>query len=286
MKKNLVLAIGFAFLAMAPGMANATHFDLFSADADCEGWNAAFTIQWVNPTASADLVYSVVLFDENNMEMTRFDGAERLTANGTSHYSDHIYSEVWGLEMCGDYTVSLHFELHPDGTTWFDLHTAEYAFTCECDEPGDCFLTPGYWKNHFNAWPQTSFVVGGGDPRTSDYLLMVLNSPVKDGDATVILGHHLIAAKLNVMNGGDNSIQSVIDQADDYLSMYPIFSNPGDDEGRQHALALKDMLCAYNEQGCDEEDDEEEDDDYDDLDKSMGSAVDHTSWDNLKAFYK
>ena len=69
-----------------------------------------------------------------------------------------------------------------------------------------------------------------------------------------------------------------------YLVMHPVFSNPGDDEGRQYALDLKDMLGDYNEQGCPEED-EDEDEDMD-ADKSMSSAVDHTDWGTLKSLYR
>ena len=83
---------------------------------------------------------------------------------------------------------------------------------------------------------------------------------------------------LNVAAGADNSIVPVIDAADAYLMLHEIGSAPGDDEGRQYALGLKDALVAYNEQGCPE-------------DESAGgeksaTSVEKTDWGSLKALYK
>src|SRR5262245_38493268 len=64
---------------------------------------------------------------------------------------------------------------------------------------GGCTLTQGYWKNHPDAWPVNSLVIGG-ETYTEDELIAILQTPVQ-GDASLILGHQLIAALLNTDNG-------------------------------------------------------------------------------------
>jgi len=64
---------------------------------------------------------------------------------------------------------------------------------------GDCTLTQGYWKTHEDAWPVDSLVIGG-ESYTEAELLDILWTPVA-GDASLIIGHQLIAALLNVASG-------------------------------------------------------------------------------------
>ena len=282
MRKILLPVTIFTTMILISSLAMATSITDLAGTADCMGWDATVSVYWGTPDR-VDLDYSVVLFDGDGNEVARDDGAEQLLQPG--HPALYPYSGMWDMELCGDYTVvgtfnvvATYGDIEEDSTMDF---TAE--FTCDCEEPGGCFLTPGYWKNHPGNWAQDTLVLGGVELSQED-LLAILKTSVKGGDATVILAHHLIAAKLNVLNGADDSIVSVIDEADAYLVMHPVFSNPGDDEGRQYALDLKDMLGDYNEQGCPEED-EDEDEDMD-ADKSMSSAVDHTDWGTLKSLYR
>ena len=66
---------------------------------------------------------------------------------------------------------------------------------------GVCPLTQGYWKNHPNAWPVNSLMLGS-QTYTKAELLNILNTPV-GGDASLNLAHQLIAAKLNIAAGSD-----------------------------------------------------------------------------------
>jgi hypothetical protein len=80
-------------------------------------------------------------------------------------------------------------------------------------------LTIGYWKNHQNAWPVSSLVLGG-KTYTKVELLAILNSP-GGGDASMILAVQLIAAKLNIAAGSDPTpISSTITHADSLLAMF------------------------------------------------------------------
>lgn len=58
-------------------------------------------------------------------------------------------------------------------------------------------LTPGYWKNHPNAWLADSLEIGG-DMYTKSELLVILRTPVR-GDAWVNLMQKVIAAKLSMI---------------------------------------------------------------------------------------
>ncbi|MDP9313509.1 MAG: hypothetical protein M3R24_21935 [Chloroflexota bacterium] len=93
------------------------------------------------------------------------------------------------------------------------LLSAKIMGTTYCTRDAGCTLTQGYWKNHVKAWPVTSLTLG-----TRIYsqrqLLTILKTPVK-GNGLISLAHQLIAAKLNVAKGADNTaIRQVIADAD------------------------------------------------------------------------
>lgn len=80
----------------------------------------------------------------------------------------------------------------------------------------------------------------GGVVSTETALLVVLNTPPR-GNATLILKHQLIAAKLNLVDGADGStIQSTIDQADACLSGATSCTRPT-------LISLGSALTAFNE---------------------------------------
>lgn len=60
----------------------------------------------------------------------------------------------------------------------------------------------------------------GTQTYTQAELLTILNTAVK-GDASLILAHQLIAAKLNVANGASSSISATIAQGDALLAQLP-----------------------------------------------------------------
>jgi hypothetical protein len=162
-----------------------------------------------------------------------------------------------------------------------------YANDCEAgavgvnvDYEGECkdIFCPrsqGYWKNHPEAWPVDALLIGG-ELYTKDELLVKLKSPPK-GDMELILIKQLIAAKLNKEAGADtDSIDEVIDQADECLET--------GDCSRGRLEDLKDKLDRFNNSGedcyddgcgdrcdddccdgcdydCDDDDDDEGDDD-------------------------
>ena len=77
--------------------------------------------------------------------------------------------------------------------------------------------TPGYWKNHPEAWPASITI--GGVTYTKAQALAIMDLP--DGDKTVTLFRSLVAATLNVLSGSDQScIASTIASANDWMATY------------------------------------------------------------------
>ena len=69
------------------------------------------------------------------------------------------------------------------------------------DNPGTG--TPGYWKNHPDAWPVDGITIGGVYYPKAE-AIGEMKTPGK-GDKTYDLFRHLVAAKLNVIIGNDPS---------------------------------------------------------------------------------
>ena len=105
-----------------------------------------------------------------------------------------------------------------------------------------CPRSQGYWKNHPESWPVDALLIGD-ELYTKDELLVKLKSPPK-GDMELILIKQLIAAKLNKAAGADtDSIDEVIDQADECLET--------GDCSRNRLEDLKDKLDRFNNSGDD-----------------------------------
>lgn len=82
--------------------------------------------------------------------------------------------------------------------------------------------TPGYWKNHPEAWPVDTITIGCATYSKSKAIWWMNQS---DGDKTITLFRALVAAKLNILIGNDSScIQSTIDAADTWLCKYKLGS--------------------------------------------------------------
>jgi parallel beta-helix repeat protein len=114
-----------------------------------------------------------------------------------------------------------------------------------------CTAAVGYWKNHPEEWALKTIRLGKKKYSKAKALNILHTFP--KGDATNILAHHLIAAKLNVASGVTaDSLEDTIDAADDWLTDHPLGSDPNDPE-RQEGIDLKDLLVAHNQgvmEGC------------------------------------
>ncbi len=108
----------------------------------------------------------------------------------------------------------------------------------------NCTYTLGYWKNHPNNWPVEEITFGNVTCSKMEATAILETSP--QSDATYILAHQLISAKLNVLNGADPSvIEGTITDADHWLLQYPLGSNPPEPE-RLVGIILSENLDNYN----------------------------------------
>lgn len=111
--------------------------------------------------------------------------------------------------------------------TWeeaeFQDSTTDFGFTRSAvTNPGTG--TPGYWKNHPDAWPVQSVIVGGVT-YTKSQAIALLEKPGKD--RTLTMFSSLVPAMLNVAIGNDPScVSAAIDQAQEWMAKYgPVGSN-------------------------------------------------------------
>lgn len=107
--------------------------------------------------------------------------------------------------------------------------------------------TPGYWKNHPEAWPVEEITIGG-ELYTKDDAIGLMKTPEK-GDKTRTMFRALVSAKLNVLIGNDDScIADTITQADAWMADYgPVGSNTrGSSDAWKDGELLYWVLDDYN----------------------------------------
>jgi len=86
------------------------------------------------------------------------------------------------------------------------------------DEGGPGTGTPGYWKNHPEAWPVDSITIGE-DTYTKEQAIALISMP--DGDKSYTLFRAYVSAYLNVQIGNDSScVASTLVSAYDWLNIY------------------------------------------------------------------
>jgi len=87
---------------------------------------------------------------------------------------------------------------------------------CEATNPGTG--TPGYWKNHPEAWPVNSITIGE-DTWTKAQAIALISMP--DGDKTYTLFRAYVSAYLNGLIGNDTScVASTMTAAYNWLNTY------------------------------------------------------------------
>ena len=106
--------------------------------------------------------------------------------------------------------------------------------------------TPGYWKNHPEAWPVQSLVLGSTTYTKAQLLAILGESKAKD--LSYQLASQFIAASLNVANGADGScITTTLASASAWLGTYPPGSGvTGSSDAWAVGAPLKNTLDAYN----------------------------------------
>ena len=121
------------------------------------------------------------------------------------------------------------------------------AYACYDCGPG--VGTPGYWKNHPDAWPVQEVTLGGVT-YTKSVAIALMSQPVKK-DKSITMFKAAVATYLNLEAGNcdDCNISKWLDEADWWLNLYPVGSKvPASSEAWQysHGEKIYWMLDAYN----------------------------------------
>ncbi|MBN1138604.1 MAG: hypothetical protein JXM73_18605 [Anaerolineae bacterium] len=136
------------------------------------------------------------------------------------------YTAVIAGGIPGDYQQTYDWDGTLDGQTakglagGEDFREADFGYR-PATSPGTG--TPGYWKNHPEAWPVGVITIGGVD-YSVDAAIATMNA--KSGqDKTYDLFRALVSAKLNVGLGNESScIVDWISQADAWMGQHPVGS--------------------------------------------------------------
>jgi hypothetical protein len=106
--------------------------------------------------------------------------------------------------------------------------------------------TPGYWKNHPEAWPVAVITIGG-KTYTRDQAISFMSTS-GGGDETYTMFNELVSAKLNVGIGNNSScIGDTILAADAWMAQYPVDSSvKGSSAAWKIGEPLSNTLDDYN----------------------------------------
>jgi hypothetical protein len=157
--------------------------------------------------------------------------------------------------VCGEteFFVQAHAALACGQSAYAGTFKGNVEYTLQCtDEGGGCTRTQGYWKNHASDWSSVSLTLGG--VTYSHAQAMAILQEESNGDASLILAHQLIAAKLNILVNGaaSGAVASAMADGDAWLAAnadadgaLPFGVSPSSPEGAQ-ATATSNVLDQYN----------------------------------------
>jgi len=117
------------------------------------------------------------------------------------------------------------------------------VFTSMIVSTANAWLTPGYWKTHFEEW-ETATVNWRGIVSSNAEAYGWLWTPPR-GDASIILARALIAAILNLDVAGHTGGEALVAAAASHLVTVGIGTNPSG-SGRAMCIAYAEQLDNLN----------------------------------------
>ncbi|MBN1497704.1 MAG: hypothetical protein JXA07_13090 [Spirochaetes bacterium] len=242
MKKHLLLLIAVLLIGTAPVAVFANHLENPGLRIDCDVFT--ITVSGATWNCAGEVKYTLILTPQNGGEAITIEGVFDVPGElgpVLKSFENVEFTGELGTIPCGEYTVTGSAQLMCSFYDTFSIDLPATTLVCGCTYDFDP-RTPGYWKNHPEMWVAEAGLTApmmltiGGVEYTQEQLLGMLNTPVR-GDAKVIMIKHLIAAKLNVLSGGDPGIQTSIDAADACLI---------NGCNKKDMLSIKDALDTYN----------------------------------------
>ena len=129
-----------------------------------------------------------------------------------------------------------------------------FCSTPACEPVDGCTFTQGYWKTHgpiptgnnVNEWPVTGLTLG--NVAYTDLQLQAIFDTPAAGNGLISLAHQLMAAKLNIANGADDSsIAAAIAAADALIGNLVVPPAGAGSLSNASTSALTGMLTDFNE---------------------------------------
>lgn len=281
MRKQILTLTCLLTFALLPGLAVQAQPIMLGGNADCEGWSANATLTFPDDVFSSTLDYTVILTDQEGAEVTQFDWAG-MVQRWEEPVMNIMYGQPWDMTLDSVYSASIVFHfLGEEAAMNFEVVCGVIMEPDPEPEVEPCHFTFRYWRNHPEEWPVGELQVGD-TVLSKNELLRLLNRRLRFHPA-ISVARHLVAAKLNVANGTDDSIVPTIEAADAFLvdhaqSWRHWWRN------RCEARALRRELVRYNKQSCDQFKFDGTQDDEQQLEKTF--ADEPMSLDGLKAMYR
>ena len=125
------------------------------------------------------------------------------------------------------------------------INTYSYGYGYCCDPH-----TPGFWRNHPEAWPVDSITIGGITYNITEAIELIFH-PSAGGDKTYNMFEHLVAAKLNMLNCDEppSDMEDIIADADDWMSAHHVGTGvkANSPAWQNDGAQLFNKLVSYNE---------------------------------------
>jgi hypothetical protein len=204
------------------------------------------TFEYIVTNTGDAAFYDVVVTDDNE---TPGDVTDDITI-GTIHSLAPGQSKTFIRQAFAE--AGLHTDV---GTVCGRPSTSSGCEPPVCDDDAANYIapvgpgagTPGYWMNHPEAWPVDEITIGG-ETYTRDEAIEYMKMSVQ-GDKTFTMFPALVAAKLNVLIGNDDScVADTIDYADSWMATYgPVGRGvTGSSDAWKIGEPLYEMLDKYN----------------------------------------
>jgi hypothetical protein len=197
--------------------------------AGATGAPAGFSVQWLTavqlasyggvwPDSDDPAVLCKASFSGNaNLSRYNLGAFECATVDvGDFLFDEGTSTNCLGELLCGTDYVFRAFAHANSSLNRSDFTANRTCSTLACGHDEGCTLTQGYWKTHNDsvclvdstsplcvAWPVTSLTLGTVTYSQAD-LLAIFGNPAM-GNGLIALAHQLIAAKLNVAAGADDT---------------------------------------------------------------------------------
>jgi hypothetical protein len=181
----------------------------------------------------------------------------------TVHIGDYLFDDPGASSNCASIPLECNTEYvfrafaHANSSLQRSDFTANLfvkTLPCGGGDEGGCTYTQGYWKTHgpiptgnnSNEWPVTELTLG--TVLYTDLQLQSIFDTPAAGNGLISLSHQLMAAKLNVANGADDSaVAGAVAAADALIGGLEVPPVGAGSLPNSATSALTSTLTSYNE---------------------------------------